>query len=423
MRTARGHKALPLRRTYINMSIKNNNLLLVLLLLAGCKQVPQVTVPTLPGLGPHKIDIQQGNVITQEMIDKLQPGMTRNQVRFILGTPLLVDPFRTDRWDYVYSMKKGGEVIEQRQLKVFFADDKMVRVEGDTSDTKAAALAAAKPVAAPAVAPKVEPVAVASKPAPVPIEVGKPQLQVAPSPGEPAKPEEIKAAQAAASTVAGAPVTSAAGEGMTAPPLDAPPMPRLEIKGESTEPASPFAVAPAAAPAPDTPARADVAATPAKPAADSKPAQKPEVQPGFFGRLFGRTPAEREQKPVAQPAQTAKPSPEQPVIVFAPVAKPEAKPESPAPKPVPSAPAPTITAAPAPVEKPVEKAVAATPEQKPADKAAEKPAATAQRGFFGRLLDAAANPAPPIRQGGERIAEPGSPPPPFVDPKPAPVKP
>ena len=80
---------------------------------------------------PYKMDIQQGNVVTQDMIAKLQPGMTRSQVRFALGTPLVVDPFRNDRWDYVYRYMKAGELTEQRRLTVIFKDDKLVRIEGD----------------------------------------------------------------------------------------------------------------------------------------------------------------------------------------------------------------------------------------------------------------------------------------------------
>jgi outer membrane protein assembly factor BamE len=95
-------------------------------LLAGCKQVPM-----LPTLTPYKIDIQQGNYVDQQMVAKLKPGMTRSQVRFILGTPLVVDPFRTDRWDYVYVLHKAGELIEQRRIAVIFEQDKLKRIEGD----------------------------------------------------------------------------------------------------------------------------------------------------------------------------------------------------------------------------------------------------------------------------------------------------
>jgi outer membrane protein assembly factor BamE len=65
------------------------------------------------------------------MLARLQAGMTRSQVRFTLGTPLVVDPFRADRWDYVYLYSKGGEVTEQRRFAVVFKDDKLVRIEGD----------------------------------------------------------------------------------------------------------------------------------------------------------------------------------------------------------------------------------------------------------------------------------------------------
>lgn len=80
---------------------------------------------------PYKIDIQQGNVVTQEMVQKLEPGMSRSQVRFLLGTPLITDPFHGDRWDYVYLYQKGGQAAEKRRLIVIFKDDKFVRTEGD----------------------------------------------------------------------------------------------------------------------------------------------------------------------------------------------------------------------------------------------------------------------------------------------------
>ena len=100
--------------------------ILAFLLLAGCKDMP-----ALPTLAPYKMDIQQGNVVTQEMIAKVQPGMSRSQVRFALGTPLVVDPFRADRWDYVYLYTKRGAVTEQRSVVAIFNDDKLVRIEGE----------------------------------------------------------------------------------------------------------------------------------------------------------------------------------------------------------------------------------------------------------------------------------------------------
>jgi len=106
----------------------------ILIAIAGCGQMPEV--PTM--VSPYRIDIQQGNVVTQEMVDKLKPGMTRSQVRFALGSPLIVDPFRTDRWDYVYTYQKQGRKVEHRRIIVIFQDDKLLRVEGDVVPQTAA---------------------------------------------------------------------------------------------------------------------------------------------------------------------------------------------------------------------------------------------------------------------------------------------
>jgi outer membrane protein assembly factor BamE len=77
-------------------------------------------------------ELQQGNAVTQEMVEKLKLGMTRNQVRFVLGTPLVADTFHPDRWDYYFYLKKTGETRgEQRLLTVYFENDVLARVEGD----------------------------------------------------------------------------------------------------------------------------------------------------------------------------------------------------------------------------------------------------------------------------------------------------
>ncbi|UXY16901.1 outer membrane protein assembly factor BamE [Chitiniphilus purpureus] len=82
---------------------------------------------------PHyKLDIPQGNEVTADKVAGLKAGMTRNQVRFLLGTPLLADPFHATRWDYVYSDAKGGQLQRRHALAVFFEDDRLVRWEGDT---------------------------------------------------------------------------------------------------------------------------------------------------------------------------------------------------------------------------------------------------------------------------------------------------
>ena len=93
-------------------------MLLLPVLLAGCM------------LTPHKIDIQQGNYVDQEMVAKLKLDMTRSQVRFVLGTPLVADAFHQNRWDYVFLTGKAGKVRSQGKLTVVFDGDKLVRIEG-----------------------------------------------------------------------------------------------------------------------------------------------------------------------------------------------------------------------------------------------------------------------------------------------------
>ncbi len=82
----------------------------------------------LPGV--YRIDMQQGNVIEQEMLDKLKPGMEKGQVHFIMGTPTIVDPFHDDRWEYIYTYSKGGKRREQRHITIFFEDDKLTYLGG-----------------------------------------------------------------------------------------------------------------------------------------------------------------------------------------------------------------------------------------------------------------------------------------------------
>lgn len=82
-------------------------------------------------LNPYRIDVRQGNYVDQEMVAQLRRGMTREQVRFVLGTPLVVDIFRNDRWDYVYLFTKGHGQPEKRIISVFFKDDVLERVAGD----------------------------------------------------------------------------------------------------------------------------------------------------------------------------------------------------------------------------------------------------------------------------------------------------
>lgn len=96
-------------------------------------------------ISPYKAEIQQGNAISQEMLARLKPGMTPSQVRFVLGTPLLVDPFRDNRWDYVYRLQKGGKLLEQRRVTIVFEDGRLKAVEGDVVAEAAARPGEAKP--------------------------------------------------------------------------------------------------------------------------------------------------------------------------------------------------------------------------------------------------------------------------------------
>jgi outer membrane protein assembly factor BamE len=81
--------------------------------------------------GVYRINIEQGNIVTQEMVDQLKPGMTRRQVRYILGTPLVEDSFDRDRWDYVYLLRNGYETIYENRLTVHFEGDSLSLLTGN----------------------------------------------------------------------------------------------------------------------------------------------------------------------------------------------------------------------------------------------------------------------------------------------------
>jgi len=80
-------------------------------------------------LSVHRVDVQQGNALQPETVAKVEEGMTRDQVRFLLGTPLLNDPFHAGRWDYIYYLNPGGGIEERRRLTVYFEDDRVIRLE------------------------------------------------------------------------------------------------------------------------------------------------------------------------------------------------------------------------------------------------------------------------------------------------------
>ncbi|MEW6099800.1 MAG: outer membrane protein assembly factor BamE [Pseudomonadota bacterium] len=96
--------------------------------LAGCSSMR--SADRLFGLiTPYRIEVVQGNVVTQEMADAVQPGMSRAQVRDILGSPLLTDIFHEDRWDYIFTIRRRGTEPQQRRVTAWFEGERLVRLE------------------------------------------------------------------------------------------------------------------------------------------------------------------------------------------------------------------------------------------------------------------------------------------------------
>lgn len=89
---------------------------------------------TLHFPGVHRIIVQQGNVVTRTMIDKLKPGMSKNQVRYVMGNAVMENPFDANRWDYIYTADIRGQDYIERRLSIFFEDGRMVSMEGNYLD-------------------------------------------------------------------------------------------------------------------------------------------------------------------------------------------------------------------------------------------------------------------------------------------------
>jgi outer membrane protein assembly factor BamE len=119
----------------------------MLLIAASCVALGACSAkPTF--INEYKIDVQQGNVLGQDMVAQLKPGQTRDQVRFLLGTPLIADMFHQERWDYVYRFQSGKTgAVESRRFAVFFdGEGRLARVDGDVAvaDTGELAMPAAR---------------------------------------------------------------------------------------------------------------------------------------------------------------------------------------------------------------------------------------------------------------------------------------
>ncbi len=111
--------------------------------LAGCQSVSSLTksLPALPSVAewvtPYRIDIIQGNFVSREQAAAVKPGMSRTQVRDILGTPLLMSVFHADRWDYVFTFSRPGQPVQQRRVTAHFKGDALDRLEADDLPTEA----------------------------------------------------------------------------------------------------------------------------------------------------------------------------------------------------------------------------------------------------------------------------------------------
>ncbi len=164
--------------------------------LSGCGSFNQASERLASAITPYKVQVVQGNFVSREQAQVLQPGMSRQQVRDILGTPLLASAFHADRWDYVFTLRRNGVQEQSYRLALFFKGERLERLEGDTLPTEAEFVAALDEQRN---APKV----------PV-LEATEAQLARFPAPG------------ASAQAPAGAPVPAGAPATASYPPLEAP---------------------------------------------------------------------------------------------------------------------------------------------------------------------------------------------------------
>ncbi|VVE03958.1 Outer membrane protein assembly factor BamE [Pandoraea aquatica] len=178
------------------------------LVLAGCSTYDSVTDKVIGVVTPYRINIVQGNFVSKEAYDQLKAGMTRDQVRQLLGTPLLADIFHANRWDYVFYFKRGNaSVVQERHLKVYFEGDTLARWEGGenlpteyqlvqeidgqkgkTVKTDAPAPSTASAAAAEAAAPSPDAAAAAPTAAPAPTDVATVSTDAAANVAAAAKP-------------------------------------------------------------------------------------------------------------------------------------------------------------------------------------------------------------------------------------------
>lgn len=122
----------------------NKTLCLALAALLGLAACSAERVSLFPS---YKLQVVQGNELDPRAVVSLQPGMSRDQVQLLLGTPLLRDPFHADRWDYTFNIARNGVVEDLRVLTVYFDNDQLVRAEGNAIEHAIQQLEAARPQA------------------------------------------------------------------------------------------------------------------------------------------------------------------------------------------------------------------------------------------------------------------------------------
>ena len=105
--------------------------------LSGCETASRTANRTITALSPYRFDVVQGNFVSKEQVQLLQKGMSRRQVRDILGTPLVASVFHANRWDYAFTLRRQGAEPQQRKISVFFEGDTLVRFEADELPTEA----------------------------------------------------------------------------------------------------------------------------------------------------------------------------------------------------------------------------------------------------------------------------------------------
>jgi outer membrane protein assembly factor BamE len=128
--------ALPANPHY---SIQRVLIAVACLVLASCSStMSSSSINPVNWITPYRVDVIQGNFVSKEQVEQLQAGMTRDQVKAVLGTPLMASLFHADRWDYVFTLKRQGVEPQSFKYTVFFKGDLLERFEGDTMPSEAA---------------------------------------------------------------------------------------------------------------------------------------------------------------------------------------------------------------------------------------------------------------------------------------------